>query len=203
MARKPADIVARIAVRIPYGHQGLWEEIRQQRRFTIVSLMERVEANRTTVTGYLKRLELAGFIRPDDGGGWGLVNDQPQHPRLRRDGTPAAETGLGQEQMWRSMKMLSDFDARDLAAAATTDAVAVAATTAKSYLSQLYRAGYLLRVAVARRGRKGGLARYRLKPAMNTGPLAPQIQATDFVFDPNTRKVMGLMGPMGPEAVKS
>ncbi len=192
MARKPAHIVAKIALTMPYGQQGCWAVIRQLRRFDRAAVTARVEADPATVGDYLKRLERAGYLGRAGDGPYELLRDQPDAPRLRRDGTPAAEPGLGQEQMWRSMKMLGEFTARELAAAASTDVARVTPATAASYIKHLHRAGYLACVAEARCG--GGAsraqARYRLKPAMNTGPLAPQVQRTDWVWDPNTRKAL-------------
>lgn len=192
MPRKPVHITAKIAVRTPCGEQGCWSVIRELRRFDRPLLVLRVQAHPTTVADYLRRLTLAGYVTRSDNAVYELVNDQPDAPRLRRDGTPAAEPGIGQEQMWRSMKMLGEFSPRELAAAASTDAARVTPTTAASYVKHLWRAGYLLCVAEARFGvgKAGAQARYRLKPSMNTGPLAPQVQRTDWVWDPNTRKAL-------------
>lgn len=188
MARQPAHIVAKIAVTMPYGQQGCWLVIRELRRFVCAAVTARVTADPSTVAGYLTRLERAGYLTRGDDGVYELARDQPEAPRLKRDGTPAAETGLGQDQMWRSMKMLGEFSPRDLATAASTDAARVTPATATSYVKHLHRAGYLLCVAEGAAAR--GQARYRLKPAMNTGPLAPQVQRTDWVWDPNTRKAL-------------
>lgn len=195
MARRPAHVVAKIAVKVPCGQLGIWRVIRDLKTFEPTALRSLVAADPSTIADYCRRLALAGYLTRDEAGTYTLVKDQPDAPRLRRDGTPAAEFGLGQEQMWRSMKMLAEFSPRDLAVAASTDEVKVAVSTATTYIKHLRIAGYLMVVAASRpsRGKPGGGAQavYRLKPNMNTGPLAPQIQTTDYVFDPNTGKVMG------------
>lgn len=192
MPRKPVHITAKIAVRTPCGEQGCWSVIRELRRFDRSTLVSRVQAHPMTVGDYLRRLTLAGYVTRSDAAVYELAKDQPDAPRLRRDGTPAAEPGLGQEQMWRSMKMLGEFSPRELAAAASTDATRVTPATAASYIKHLQRAGYLLCVAEAKSGtrKSSAQARFRLIPKMNTGPLAPQVQRTDWVWDPNTRKAL-------------
>ncbi|WP_051340938.1 hypothetical protein [Azospirillum halopraeferens] len=190
MARKPAHIVAQITVRVPYGQDGVWQVIRELRTVTLGGLLERVEADRRTVSGYLERLERGGFIARGVDGAWSLTVDQADTPRLRPDGTPAREVGRGQENLWRSMKMLDRFSADDLARAASTPDVRVSAAAAASYAHRLHRAGYLTVEQPAARGRRGK-AVYSLDPRMNTGPRAPMVQATDFIFDPNTRRVHG------------
>jgi hypothetical protein len=195
MARRPAPELARLTVRIPVGSQGIWALIRELRIFLPADLTHsRLAADPSTIADYCRRLTRAGVLERAEDGLLTLVRDQPEAPRLRRDGSPAAEQGRGQEQMWRAMKMLAEFDALDLAAAASTDEVRVKPATATAYLKHLKAAGYLMVICPAQpgRGRAGGgaQARYRLKPGMNTGPLAPQIETTDYVYDPNTGRVM-------------
>lgn len=188
MARKPAHIVAKITIHIPYGQEGVWQVIRELQQGSVKDIRDRVSADPYTVTGYLNRLRKGGFITMS-ADGWRLVQDQPDAPRLKSDGSPAAETGRGQENMWRSMKMLDRFDSAGLAHAAATPDVTVTVKTAAGYIHRLYQAGYLLLEQPGQPGRK---AVYSLRPDMNTGPRAPMIQTTDFVFDPNTRKVLGM-----------
>lgn len=195
MSRLPDHVVAEVRVRIPTGFEGCWKIIRELRTFRPADVLKRVSIDLSQIADYCRRLEKAGFVGRDETGVYALLIDQPDAPRLRRDGTPAVETGGGQDRMWRVMKMAADFDARDLAAAATTEDGSVSVGTAKAYIKKLHGAGYLMisepwrtsgsRKAAARR------QRYRLKPSMNTGPLAPRIQTTDYVYDPNTGKVYG------------
>lgn len=111
-------------------------------------------------------------------------------PRLRKDGTPVVQ-GLAQEQMWRTLRMLAgDTNARELAAHASTREVAVAESAAKDYIQKLHVAGYLLRTREGKGFGNGGLqARYRLKPARNTGPRPPMVCRTKVIWDPNENKI--------------
>lgn len=205
MGRHAADIMVRLTARVPRGHQGFWEIIRKLHRdkgaWTVQEVDGRSNVNRGTVDDFIQRLLKGGYIVKDGANAkttfYRLVKDQPDAPRLKRDGTPAIEPGLGQEQMWRSIKMLARFDAREISVHASTENVPVPLVAAKSYISRLHRAGYLVEAAPAKPGHKPGtgtLATYRLLPSMNTGPLAPQIQRTDFVWDPNRKEVMGPEG---------
>ena len=80
-------------------------------------------------------------------------------PRLTRTGKPVTQAA-GVENMWRSMRMLAEFTARDIAAHTTTDLVGVTEMTAKSDCSLLFRAGYLRVTRKAVPGR--AIATYRL-----------------------------------------
>jgi hypothetical protein len=192
--RRPVDYIARITVRRPYGQDGIWQVIRDLRRFDVAGIRARVEADGSTIRDYVNRLEKGGFVRRVDGDkrAWDVAIDQPETPRLRKDGSPCAETGRGQDNMWRSMKMLPRFDAAELARAASADPVTVDVVAAKNYIHHLFRAGYLTQVAPGQAGgrKTARLAVYALKPAMNSGPLAPQIQRTDWVWDPNTKRAI-------------
>lgn len=95
--------------------------------------------------------------------------------------------GAAQEQMWRTMKILSDFTFRDLAISASTEAVMVNEEAARDYLGALSAAGYLITV---QKGGPNRPARYRFNRARNTGPKAPMIQRLKTVFDTNTRQVV-------------
>lgn len=109
-------------------------------------------------------------------------------PRLRRDGSRVTQ-GLAQEQMWRTLRLLSgDTCGRELAAHASTTTIPVSEVAAQHYLLALNQAGYLLCTKEGRGlGTKGSgiQARYRLKPSRNTGPRPPMICRTKAVYDPN------------------
>ena len=205
MGRHAADVMVQLTARVPRGQQGFWEIIRDlhrtKKRWSFQDLDGRSNVDKGTVHDFLNRLLKAGYVVEDEVSGkttfYRLVKNQPDAPRLTRDGARAKEPGLGQDHMWRVMKMLPRFNARELAAHAATAEVPVTLETAKSYVKHLHHAGYLSVVApMTGRGATRTLAVYRLLPNMNTGPLAPQVQTTDFVWDPNRRTVMG------PEAGK-
>lgn len=96
--------------------------------------------------------------------------------------------------MWRTLRLLpGDTNARELAAHAATVAVPVSLSAAEHYLGALNAAGYLLRTQAGKglgKAGKGIAARYRLKPARNTGPRPPMICKTKVVYDPNEDEVV-------------
>lgn len=146
------------------------------------------------IRDYLVGLENAGYLKryeePRKSGEpvrYALVRDVGvEAPRVRKDGsTPTG--GLGREQMWRTLKIVGDCTARELADAATTPNTEIAETTANEYLRFLAAAEY---VAIVRPGSPGVLTRYRLVSTRWTGPRAPMIQRTKQLYDPNTGEVV-------------
>jgi hypothetical protein len=91
--------------------------------------------------------------------------------------------------------MRGDFNARELAAHATTAIAPVKLATAKSYIKALSYAGYLRLVdpahSVAANGGKC-LSRYQLRPDRDSGPRAPMICRTKAVYDPNLGKIVAV-----------
>jgi len=79
------------------------------------------------------------------------------------------------------------FDYIDIARAATLGTLVVKPQTAKSYVLQLARAGYLITM---RPSKPGTPARYRLDK--NTGMHAPAITRLKVVFDRNTGQTANL-----------
>lgn len=169
------------------GRHEIWQAIRDIGEvFTITDLVDRTRANRKTVADYLRCLVPGGIVAEVGDDGFTLVNDRGFHaPRLNRQGQPVTQ-GAGTENIWRSMRGLTEFTPRDLAAHSTTPDVSVTEWTAKSYCSMLMRTGYL-RVVKKADPSKGSQAIYRL--IRNSGPKPPQIQRVKRVFDPNTGKV--------------
>ncbi|MBF0273454.1 MAG: hypothetical protein HQL98_15505 [Magnetococcales bacterium] len=195
MSLKPAPVEAQLRVQIPRGYQGVWEIFRKlpdHAGLTVGDVCSFTNSNRTTVERYMRALERAGYLKrfpvrlKEIGayvyrrtGPFGLVA-----VRLRADGTPVGEMGRGQENMWRTLKMLKTFSPLEVAVHASTDAVQVSEGAARTYLARLAWAGYLKR-------ERGGSGRYRFLPSGDTGPLAPMIMRTKFVFDPNVNAVRG------------
>mgnify|MGYP001580370799 FL=1 len=88
--------------------------------------------------------------------------------------------------MWRSLRILGELDADELAGQASI-VVPTTSWTARSYLKWLKRAGYVVEVQASKPGKK---ARYRLAPGKYTGPRPPMIQRIGQVFDPNLGEVV-------------
>ncbi|CAA0111503.1 Uncharacterised protein [BD1-7 clade bacterium] len=189
------------------GQDAIWAGIRTLREFDRKDLVIWVSNNKyrgvndDTVKAYLQRLSKGGYIRVIDTKNYRgvakayryiLAQDCGIHaPRLKRDGTPST-LGRGRENLWRAMKLLGDFDWRELAMTASNDDVTVKPTEAKDYIKHLYRAGYLQCTQSSRSGSRanGSLAKYRLLPKKNTGPRPPQIQRIKQVYDPNLQQVV-------------
>jgi hypothetical protein len=201
LGRKPIDIAAQAR----YGNQdSIWKTLRAHKKqaFTIGDLISWLlkdgvdNVNDWTVESYLARLVAGKYLKmvkpAPISGKYGeavyqLVKDcGHEAPRLRKDGS-AVTQGLGNEQMWRTMKVLKAFSPGELAIAASTATVSVKLSTAKSYAAALYRAGYLI---VVNKSKPGTQAVYRLLNSKNTGPKPPQIQRTKRVFDPNLNAVI-------------
>jgi len=172
------------------GQDGVWAQVRTQRFFTVADIQDATSIPRKTITDYLKRLTAGGVVRLcDEGDGadqYELVKDMGVHtPRFRPNGEPVTQ-GMGNQNMWRSMRMMSEFSPRDIAAHSSTDAVNVSEDTAKKYCGHLLKAGYLRVLVRAVPGKRQ--ARYRL--IKDTGPLPPKVQRVKRVFDPNSGEVM-------------
>lgn len=184
------------------SRQRAWEAIRRHAgAFTCFQIARKAKADDETVMTYLVSLERAGFLVGEEMTGkpvrtrktWTLAKDNGvEAPRVTREGKTVVQ-GMGTEAMWRSMRIIGEFNANELAAHASSSGVDVSERTAKSYVGALKHAAYLVVVAeaVARGGRLGAdQARYRLLPGKYTGPRPPMIQRTKSVYDPNLGKVV-------------
>ena len=168
------------------SRQAVWDAIRRMRRFTVPVVRDETLLKTDTVRDYILGLEAAGYVRKiteSSGVGvparWELAKDAgSEAPRVRRDGTPIIQ-GQGRENMWNAMRILRDFTARELAVAASMPTCRVKELTAEDYIKHLHRAGYL---------RKNG-SRYMFLPGAYTGPMAPMIQRTKRVWDPNLKQI--------------
>lgn len=187
MSRKPIDKLTNEPK--PQGQDGVWTQIRKLNIFTRREIQTNTDINSKTITDYLKRLEAGGYIEKhttwEVDGRYILLRDAGIHaPRIRPDGTPVTQGG-GVMNMWRSMRMLGEFTPRDIAVHSTTDTVTVNEKTAKRYCSMLLKAKYLRVMRKAVPGKRQATYKF----VRNTGPLPPQIQRVQQVFDPNIRMV--------------
>jgi hypothetical protein len=88
----------------------------------------------------------------------------------------AGAPSVARERMWRAMRILRQFQMRELIQVAEIARV----KAAERYVADLTRAGYL-RVAEHARGCKGSV--YVL--IRNTGPFAPRVGRKGLTLDPN------------------
>lgn len=153
--------------------------------FALAAIVSKTGVLRKTVKDYLLSLLAAGYLETAGDETWRLVRDGGAHaPRVRRDGS-AVTQGSGTVNLWRSMRMMATFSAKDLAVHSTTDTVTVTEATAQSYCTILLATGYL-KVRQKASPAAGKKAIYQL--IRNDGPKPPMIQRVKQVFDPNTGK---------------
>lgn len=181
--------------------QRMWEAIRNQRAdFTPHTIVRATDVDKSTVHTYLQTLELGGFVEPI--GARTAINERKHYrlardvgveaPRLDRYGKPVTQS-RGNENMWRTMRIMGDFTPRELAMRASTPEIAITDSTAQSYVKCLSHAGYLTVVDPGHayiRGKGAKQARYRLIASKYTGPRPPMIQRTKSVYDPNLGKIV-------------
>ena len=201
MAKPSTLVVSQMPVPIVTGQDAIWQIVRQLDKkgpWSITDIDAQTQAAViTTIKDYVHRLCAGGYIAivgsrpiPKHNSPANLFRiriNSSDTPRLRRDGSKAPPSQ--QAQMWRAMRSLRQFNYSELAYAASTDEVSIGNVTAKSYVQRLADAGFLQVVAPAKNS--GGLTVWRLKPSMNSGPLAPQVLRTRFIFDPNRKVVVG------------
>ncbi|MGD0640263.1 MAG: hypothetical protein ABSC22_05900 [Roseiarcus sp.] len=103
---------------------------------------------------------------------------------------PEVRHGRVQRQMWTAMRNLTTFTVAELAAAASTDEVAVSRHSAADYVRRLAGVGVL---TIVRQTRANNLnsGMWRLKKSANTGPLAPRQIEVAVMIDRNTGKPLG------------
>lgn len=197
MTRKPIHLSATG----PRGdRQAMWEILRALHQagdsITIPDVRGRFGGTMPAgrVRDYLVSLEAAGYLKrneePRKGGEpvrYRLVRDVGvEAPRVTRDGRHVTQ-GAGREQLWRTMRIIGEFNHRELAVHASTEAQPVAENEAAYYCQYLARAGYLVTIV---EGGPNRPARYRLLPSRYTGPRAPQIQRIRQVWDANKHEVV-------------
>jgi len=195
MPQKPID-----KRRPDQTRETIWAEIRKTkgRPFSFREIWEVTTCSRDTVREYITALVAAGYVQklsPLDTPAtpYKLVKDNGiEAPRVRRDGTEITQ-GRGREQMWRTMRILTEFSPKDLAIHAATDNMPISEVDAKNYVYHLHKAGYLAMIATGKPGSvhtAGSQARYRFLSSKYTGPKPPMVQRVKQVYDPNTGKVV-------------
>lgn len=176
------------------SREAMWAVIRSIKTFTVRELREETTLEISTVRDYVTGLCAAGYLEKDGtkpsgsaGKGIGanavvykLVKDAGvDTPRVRKDGTKVTQ-GQGRLNMWRTMRMIGNFTAKELAVNASTPDCIIKESTASDYAHHLCLAGYL---------RNQG-NRYLFKKTSYTGPKPPMIQRVKRVWDQNLKKVM-------------
>jgi len=200
MSRKPIELELS-GLKTP--RERVWESVLMLDKagipFDKTTIQEKCDpmVSWTLVDDYTEALENAGYITRVGGFGaskgvvgkpieYMVAKFQRTAPRISVKGEKVTQ-GEGNEAMWRAMKVMPIFDYIDIARAATLGTLVVKPQTAKSYVLQLARAGYLITM---RPSKPGTPARYRLDK--NTGMHAPAITRLKVVFDRNTGQTANL-----------
>lgn len=179
----------------------IWSKVREHQTFAIQDILlnapkhHKLDGNK--VRYYLNGWESAGnlssIMTEKQHGVFGhktytLIKDTGiEPPRVDPKGKKIT-TGLGREQMWRTMRMTGQFTYQQLANLSSTDEVLVSEIDAKKFVESLHQAGYL---RLVKKGHKEfGLALYQFKPAAWTGNKPPSIRKMNVVFDQNRHEIM-------------
>ena len=181
------------------GQAHYWKVMRDQHVergwFTITTINQASNAPRQEIARFVRRLAAAGYIecvdsretRSSPEKQYRIVRNQAECPRISKGYVQQT----GQRNMWNLLRGPMGRDgitSRDLAAFASTEEVPVGLETAKAYIKTLSGAGY---VTCLVKGGPGKPAVWRLKPAMNTGPLPPMILRSKMVYDQNSDRIIG------------
>lgn len=196
MTKRPLADMVQITARVPRGNEGFWSIIRgldAEGPWTLRQVDDRSNVDRARVRDYVKRLELGGIAQRvgeakaargvNAANVYRLLKAPFEAPRLDRHGRPLRETAT--QLLWRSMRILKTFTARELRESAELDDHSIALTTTRNYLHALEQVDILASGSVA-----GSKTRcFRL--LRDVGPKAPSVSSSLIVFDPNSRQVIG------------
>lgn len=187
-----------ISVVVPIGEEGLWRIIREldaEGPWRIADVDARSRVNKGTVSDYVKRLRLGGYVqavgerehpRPWFGPAttYRIARQSKDAPRLGKAGEVLPEPLI--EVLWRTMKMVKTFTTTELIKLVETPERPINARTVRGYVIRLARVGVIGRVGGTGRGSE---VRYRLLRAL--GAKAPKILQSHIIFDPNSGEVIG------------
>lgn len=196
--------------KLRHGHitdrDAVWAAIRELGEFGISDIEDKTRVATGTIKTYVVGLAKAGYLTRIEGlqreknakgkfieSRWCLARDVgADTPRVTRDGKEVTQ-GKVRENLWRTLRIIADFTARELASTASTEETPVKFSDAKDYIKYLHKAGYLVLVQPAKPGHKpgtGAQARYRFLKSRYTGPRPPMVQRIRQVFDPNLGEVV-------------
>lgn len=174
--------------RLLRGQEHFWQVMRRLSRehgsFSIREIDLASNAPKGAIGRYVRDLVAIGHVQSCGEGRYEIVRDQAATPRIGRRST-------GTQAMWNVLRGPLGRDGltyRDVAAFASTERSPVSPETARAFLRTLFDAGYLVTLG---KGKAGNPTVWRLKPAMDTGPMPPMILRSKLVYDQNANKVMG------------
>lgn len=164
--------------------QKIWNSARELGEFTIRGLGRHANhPDKSTIRKFVYGWEKAGFAEK--------ISEKPVTYKITNPDivtAPAVNpSGIefdreqAQEQMWRTIFIIKEFSALDLAVTSSTEDCVIKEKYAKTYASVLKSAGYL---------KRNGLGRYRALQSKFTGPRPPAVKRVVQVIDRNTGKVV-------------
>lgn len=171
--------------------ERIWQAVRKLRTaFTVADLQAEIRpaVHKDTMRTYLTSLVAAGHLatakpaaalQRGEAHVYTLIQDAFEAPRVDKQGR-AVTQGVATLAMWRAMRALGQFDYLDLARAASLGPVQVSGGVARSYITQLNKAGYFRVVQASVPGKP---ARYQL--VRYTGAQPPAVTQRKCVFDRN------------------
>lgn len=175
--------------------QIIWNAARELKTFTVSELRNKAGIpGRELVRKYVYGWEKVGLI--DRTGTkpvlYRLLDLSIQMaPAVNQTGKKI-KSSLRYEQMWRTMRIIKEFSALDLAVASSTEECGVAEEDARGWLKSLASAGYV---------RQSG-KRYRFIESKFKGPAYPIVQRLIKVTDGNTGECVFLGTSSGREEIK-
>lgn len=187
---------------IPSGkltnRETVWAQVRALKSFNVAELHTAIKPSLEVdvIQYYLKGWVKAGHIKTQriDTRGvayrlqYTLINDTGVHPPIVNIKGEVITKGRSRQQMWNTMRTMSQFTFKEISAFASTDEHIVTELDAADYVSTLHKAGYLH--TLEEHSHAGGIRVYTLLPALNTGPKPPLVQRTKVVIDQNLRKIV-------------
>jgi hypothetical protein len=187
MSRQPVDKLAKS--KDPVTRDQYWEAMKgfDGHWFSISDIRKQTYTDRRTLLSYLECLIAGGYAErreADEAPEYRIIKPAKFAPRLRKDGSKVTQ-GQGNENMWRTMRMMRQFSPRDLSAHSTTAETSVSLLTARKYCELLVRVGYLRTVK-----KTGGRTDAIYKLIRNTGPKPPMVKRDKSIFDPNLQKIV-------------
>lgn len=185
--------------KLPDARQKIWQAIRFLKKFTFEELEATTEQSYPHVRRYVRRLLGAGYLRLVESvkeagrNEYRLIRDTGPLPPLPRRNLAAVydpnnqqtyQESLGptaRDLAWQFMRQRTPFQLADLLRLGMQQA------NAYKYLAGLIEAGYLTQTAACKPGPGGSPAEYLL--LRDTGELAPVVQRSGDVYDPNLDEV--------------
>jgi hypothetical protein len=198
MAKRSLVDMVELSAIVPRGHAGFWAIICDLDRsgpWRICDVDQRSNVDRASIKDFVRRLERGGYLgRAGEGPGlkgkgsatlWRLLRTSIDAPRLDRAGNELPEPL--EHSLWRTMRIVKQFTARELADMASLPERRISLVVTQRYMKGLATVQLLLPVSKASTGLD---QTYRL--VRDLGPKAPSITRAQIVFDPNARQVVGV-----------